>query len=240
MHKEPARRYASADAFLRDIDHYLKGEPLEARPDALRYRTGKFLRRNRVLLSAAAAVVVAIVGLTTFYTVRLARARDAALVETARAQRMQGLMSNLLTGGEDATAPAESLRVVDVLDRGVLEAENLASEPVIQSDLFQTLGSLYQSLGRFASADSLLGKALERRRSLFGSDSAEAGGNLVALGLLRLEQGRMDDAERMVRDGLAMERRHLPAGESAGGEGGDGPGPGSRRARGISRGHQRA
>ena len=57
----------------------------------------------------------------------------------------------------------------------------------------------------------MLGKALERRRSLFGEDSAETGGNLVALGMLRLEQGKMEDAERLVRDGLAMARRHLPA-----------------------------
>ena len=209
MHKEPARRYASADAFIRDIDHYLKGEPLEARPDRLGYRAAKFIRRNRVPLGAAAAVILGMVALTAFYTVRLTRARDAALTEGARAQRMQTLMSNLLTGGEDATVPAESLRVVDVLDRGVLEAQNLANDPVVQSDLFQTLGSLYQSLGRFATADELLARALERRRSLFGNDSAEVARNLVAVGVLRLEQGQFDEAERAVRAGLDMSRRHL-------------------------------
>src|SRR5688572_3584109 len=46
MHKDPARRYASVEALIRDVDHYLTGEPLEARPDSLRYRTSKFVRRN--------------------------------------------------------------------------------------------------------------------------------------------------------------------------------------------------
>src|ERR1700733_10918126 len=31
MHKDARRRYQSAEALIRDIDHYLKGEPLEAR-----------------------------------------------------------------------------------------------------------------------------------------------------------------------------------------------------------------
>jgi serine/threonine-protein kinase len=38
MHKEAARRHRSAEALIRDLDHYLKGEPLEARPDTLGYR----------------------------------------------------------------------------------------------------------------------------------------------------------------------------------------------------------
>src|SRR5580693_1333549 len=31
MHKDPQRRYRSVEALIRDIDHYLNGEPLEAR-----------------------------------------------------------------------------------------------------------------------------------------------------------------------------------------------------------------
>ena len=54
MHKDPQRRYASVEALMRDVEHYMDGEPLEARPDSLGYRAGKFLRRNRrAVLSAA-------------------------------------------------------------------------------------------------------------------------------------------------------------------------------------------
>ena len=47
MHKDPLRRYRTVDALIRDVDHYLSGEPLEARPDAWLYRIDKFVRRNR-------------------------------------------------------------------------------------------------------------------------------------------------------------------------------------------------
>ena len=48
LHKDPARRYASAEALRQDIRRYLAGQPIKARPDRLAYRTRKFLYRHRV------------------------------------------------------------------------------------------------------------------------------------------------------------------------------------------------
>ena len=48
LRKEPQRRYASVDQFSQDIQLYLEGRPIRARKDTLRYRAGKFLRRNRL------------------------------------------------------------------------------------------------------------------------------------------------------------------------------------------------
>ncbi|HLG54864.1 MAG TPA: serine/threonine-protein kinase [Vicinamibacterales bacterium] len=209
MHKDPARRYQTVEALTRDIDHYQNGEPLEARPDAFGYRAGKFVRRNWRGLSATTAVLVLVIGLVTFYTARLTNARNAALTEASRAQRIQGLMLNLFTGGEEAAGPSEDLRVVSLLDRGVLEAQNLNAEPAVQVAMYRTLGGIYQKLGNFSKAESLLQTTLDQRRSLFGPDSAEVAESLVALGLLRVGQARFDEAERLVRDGLAMSKRHL-------------------------------
>ena len=151
------------------------------------------------------------IGLVTFYTVRLTNARNAAVTEAARAQRIQRLMLNLFTGGEEAAGPAEDLRVVTLIDRGVLEAQNLNAEPAVQAEMYRTLGGIYQKLGNFSKAESLLQTALDQRRSLFGPDSAEVAESLVALGLLRVGQAKFDEAERLVREGLAMSRRHLAA-----------------------------
>jgi serine/threonine-protein kinase len=214
-HRDLARRYQSVEALIRDVDHYLNGEPLEARPEAIGYRARKFVRRNWRALSATAAVLAAIVGLVTFYTIRLTVARNAALTEAARAQRIQELMLNVFTGGEEAAGPADDLRVVSLLDRGVLEAENLTGEPAVQVAMYRTLGGIYQRLGNLTKAESLLQTALDRRRTLFGNDHPEVAESLVAMGLLRVGQAKFDDAERLVRDGLAMSIRHLPADDPA-------------------------
>ena len=63
MHKDPQRRYRTVDALIRDVDHYLKGEPLEARPDTLRYRAGKFVRRNRRAVIASTLGLAAVLGI---------------------------------------------------------------------------------------------------------------------------------------------------------------------------------
>jgi len=210
MHKDPQRRYPSTEALMRDVDHYLGGEPLEARPDTLRYRTAKFVRRHRQAAISAAFVLLAIVSLIAFFTLRLARARDAAMAEAARTQRVQQFLANLFQGGDEAAGPSDSVRVVTIVDRGVQQAKSLTTEPKIQAELYANLGAIYQKLGKYDQAEALLRSALEARKSLFGLDSAEVAENLVALGLLRSEQGHMEEAEQLVRQALKMDQRHLP------------------------------
>ncbi|MGA3188349.1 MAG: serine/threonine-protein kinase [Bryobacteraceae bacterium] len=210
MHKDPQRRYSSMEALIRDIDHYLKNEPLEAQRDTVRYRARKFFGRHRRAVTAAALVFTLIVGLVAFFTVRLAIARNRALAEAARTQRIQRFMLNLFEGGDTEVGPSDNLRVITLLDRGVQEAEDLNSEPAVQAELYQTLGSIYQKLGKFDRADSLLRSGLDRRTSLFGKDSAETAESLVALGILRVDQEQLPEAERLVREGLDMAKRHAP------------------------------
>ncbi|TMF33734.1 MAG: tetratricopeptide repeat protein, partial [Chloroflexi bacterium] len=215
MHIEPQRRYRTVEALIRDIDHYLAGEPLEARPDTFGYRLGKYVRRNRRMVSAVAGSVLVVLGLVVFYTVRLATARNAAVAEAARTQRIQHFMLNLFQGGDETVGPADSLRVVTLLDRGVQEAQSLDGEPAVQAELRETLGSLYQKLGKLDRADTLLRTALDQRRSMSGSDDAAVGAGLVALGRLRIDQAEYKEAERLIREGLAMSKRHRRPGDPA-------------------------
>jgi serine/threonine protein kinase/Tfp pilus assembly protein PilF len=208
MHKDTQRRYPSVEALIRDIDHYRKGEPLDARPDSLRYRLGKFVGRNRRAISATVAVSTTIIALVVFFVARLAKARTVAVAEATRTQRIEQFMLNLFEGGDKTAGPSDSLRAVALLDRGVKNARTLSAEPSVQAELYQTLGNMYQKLGKFDQADPLLQSALQRRKSLAGPDSHEVADSLVALGLLRLDQGQLAEAERLVREGLAMDRRH--------------------------------
>jgi eukaryotic-like serine/threonine-protein kinase len=210
MQKDVQRRYRTVEALIRDLDHFLAGEPLEARPDTARYRLGKFVRRRSRSVSAAALAAALVVGLVGFYTLRLATARNDAVAEAARAERIQRFTLSLLSGGDGEASPAESLRVLTLLDRGVQEAALLVAEPAVQAELLQTLGEMYRKLGRLDRADSLLGEVVERRRTHFGAESVEAAASLVALGLLRADQARFDEAERMIREALHLEQQLLP------------------------------
>lgn len=211
MHKDPQRRYATAEALIRDIGRFLNQEPLEARPDTLMYRLDKFARRQwRALLATGAALLV-VASLVAFFTARLATARNEALAEAARSQRIQEFMLKLFQGGDSIAGPSQDLRVSALLDRGVQEARSLDAEPGVQAELYETLGVLYQNLGDLGKAEQLLELALERRRSLFGEANAAVARSLVSLGSLRTTQARMEEAEALARQGVAMSRGSLPA-----------------------------
>jgi len=59
MHKEPSRRYETVERFAEDIRRYLSDEPITARPDHFVYRSRKFLRRNRLAVGVALALLIA-------------------------------------------------------------------------------------------------------------------------------------------------------------------------------------
>jgi len=210
MRQDVHERYQSVLELTQDIDHFLRSEPLKARPDKLGYRIGKLLCRRRRVALASVTVLASIATLIAFYTIRLAAARDAALAEAARTQNIQQFMLGLF-GGDYNAAPAGDLRVVDILDQGVEKAQILSSQPAVQADLYQTLGGIYQSLGKLDRADSLLQSALNERKSVFGSDNPQVADSMVALGILRTDQARFEEAERLIREGVVIDRRHLAA-----------------------------
>ena len=216
LHKDPERRYASVDAFVRDINHYLASEPLEARGDTFRYRFGKFLQRNRRPVVAATLALGCLLSLVIFYTARLRTARNEALAEAARTQRVLRFTLNLFNGGDLEAGPAADLRVTTLIDRGTQEAANLNGDPSVQAEMYETLGEVYQKLGMLDRADSLLNKALAQRRSLVGADNQkDVAASLTSLGLLRSDQARFDDAERLVRQALDLDHAHLASTDPA-------------------------
>jgi serine/threonine-protein kinase len=210
MHKDAQRRYPTVYALQQDVERLLSNQPLEARSDSAGYRLGKFTSRHRRPLAAATFALVSIVALVIFYTIRLTTARNLALAETSRAERMQGFTLNLLQGGDEEAGPADSLRVVTLIDRGVQEAQSLDREPATQAQLYETLGELYIKLGKFERADTLLRKSLAQKTRLYGGDNPEIAQSLLSLGKLMDAQAEYDSADALVTRGLAMMKRHLP------------------------------
>jgi serine/threonine-protein kinase len=58
--KEPQRRYGSAEALAQDLERYLAGKPIQARPIGRLTRLWRWCRRNPVLAGAAALLLAAL------------------------------------------------------------------------------------------------------------------------------------------------------------------------------------
>ncbi len=206
MRKDPERRYASVEALIRDVDHFLNAEPLEAQPDRLSYRLGKFLKRNQRPVLALAGALALIIGLTVFFTIRLAKARDAAISQAARSQRIRMFLSDLFTGGEAELGPSPNSTVQALVDKGLEKAKTLNRDPDVQSDLFDTFGTIYQAYDQLGKADDLLHRALRERMARLGPDHPEVINTLLEIGALRMHQGRYNEAEKLFNEGMAKSR----------------------------------
>ena len=57
LDKDIERRYDSAGAFARDIERFLASDPIEARPPSVSYRAEKFIRKNKLAIAAATAII---------------------------------------------------------------------------------------------------------------------------------------------------------------------------------------
>lgn len=79
LSKLPARRYASAQEVAEELDRWLKGEPILARPPSSAGRLFKWARREPALAVLGATTLLAVFGLVagqTAMSLRLARARN--------------------------------------------------------------------------------------------------------------------------------------------------------------------
>jgi len=61
LEKDRTRRYETANGLALDIERHLKQEPVDARPPSSAYRLQKFVRRNKLMVTAAAAVAATLV-----------------------------------------------------------------------------------------------------------------------------------------------------------------------------------
>jgi tetratricopeptide (TPR) repeat protein/tRNA A-37 threonylcarbamoyl transferase component Bud32 len=80
LEKDRTRRYESADGLARDLERYLRDEPVEASPPSTGYRLRKFARRHKKVLATAAAFVLLLLGgvaVSAWQAVRATAERDA-------------------------------------------------------------------------------------------------------------------------------------------------------------------
>jgi tetratricopeptide (TPR) repeat protein len=86
LEKDRSRRYETATALARDVQHYLADEVVEARPPSAGYQLRKFARRHKGRVVAASLVLLALVAGTIGTTWGYLRAERARQAEAERAE----------------------------------------------------------------------------------------------------------------------------------------------------------
>jgi non-specific serine/threonine protein kinase/serine/threonine-protein kinase len=115
LEKDRTRRYATPMELAEDVRRHLAHQPVEASPPSTAYRLGKFVRRNRVAVAAAATVVAALILGIVGTTIGLVRAQQ----EARAARQVVRLLSDIFGGMHPARQTGHAPSVEEILDRGV-------------------------------------------------------------------------------------------------------------------------
>src|SRR5262249_13755999 len=87
LEKDPARRYPSAEAVADDLERWLRGEPISARPVGPSGRLWRWCRRNPVVAAMTAGVVALLLGVAVASVLAALRFQRLADDEHASRQR---------------------------------------------------------------------------------------------------------------------------------------------------------
>ena len=108
LKKNPDERYATVNAFGDDLQRYLDGRPVLARPDSTSYRVSKFVRRNPIAVGAAAAVVVSLAvfgGVSAWQARVLAEQRRVAQIERDTSEQVVSVLIDLFQTTDPSVRP---------------------------------------------------------------------------------------------------------------------------------------
>jgi eukaryotic-like serine/threonine-protein kinase len=202
MKKDPLERYSTVTAFADDLRRYLDDEPIGARADSLAYRTAKFVRRNRTVVTLSTLTVVALVaGLVGTFTQarRATEQRDFAIRQLSRADAINDLNQFLLA---DAAPLGETFTAGDLLGR----AEDIAQRPESDTvdnriEMLVTIGRQYATLDEGVKERRALGLAYELSRT--SADRAVRAKAACALADAIAQAGEGERARTLIRDALA-------------------------------------
>jgi eukaryotic-like serine/threonine-protein kinase len=149
LRKEPERRYATVEQLSEDIRRYLEGLPILARPNTIKYRAEKFIRRNKAAVAGATLIVLTLVaatGITAWQAQIARRERDKAERRFNEVRKLANAVLFKYHDGIETLAGSTAIR--EVMVRDALEyLDNLSKESAGDRSLQRELASAYEKVG---------------------------------------------------------------------------------------------
>jgi serine/threonine protein kinase len=200
--KAPEARYPTAHALAADLVAYRDGRAISG--GTRTYRTRKFVRRFWLPLTAAAAVLIILMG-SNILIVRQAK-------KTAHEAQTTSAVKDFLFGLFAAVDPREAngrdISARELLDRG---AESIGANQTLdatqRAEIQATLGRIYYQLGLFKQANALQESALQllqsrfEKRALVAQVEDDRDDTLIELGDQKTASALANDAREKI-DGL--------------------------------------
>lgn len=199
--KTPEERYETAHALIDDIERFLTGRPVRARPDSAWYRVRKFVRRNRLAVSAASVVFAAmVIGASA-----VAWQARVALAERARAEQVKEFIASVFREADPTQGQGKILSGADLLRQAERRLSDRADVgPDMRVELLAIIGESLFGLQESADSARVLEQAVRlQRESAAATDDVSARLHLVLSQAYEI-LGKHDEARREIERSFAM------------------------------------
>jgi eukaryotic-like serine/threonine-protein kinase len=185
LEKDRRRRYETANDFAADVMRHLTDQPVEACPPSTWYRLAKSARRNRVILTAAALIGIAVIGGTAVSVWQASKAKKAATAAkkaaaeaTLRADESRHVVDYLVNDVFGATVPGKGrsryVTVGELLDRADATAgDRFRGQPLVEASVRVALARTYRALANGQRAELHAIRATELRALYLGPDHTD-------------------------------------------------------------------
>jgi len=214
LHKDPAGRYASVQAFGADLAAWRDGRPVQARPVGALERSRRWALHNKALAGAAAAVVVTTLGGAVLSSWQAWRAQQQSLraeaasaraaEESRRARAVQAFLLDIFrVNSVHQPDPQRAQRTTarELLDIGAARAEAaLRDAPESHIDVLATFGDLYLQLGLSTKALGLFERRLELARRTLAADDPRLAAAMQAVAGRYYDGPRREDARALLAE----------------------------------------
>ncbi len=193
---DPAERYASAEAFAADLEHYRRLEPIVARRSGGLKRSLLFVRRHRLSVGLAAALAVAsALGLAGILWQSARTAREA-----RRANATRDFLVSVFKASDPRVAgsrPRGEITARELLDLAAVRLDReLLADPETRSGLRELTATIYTYLDELEPARRLARSVSEERLARLSPDDPELLDSLLFEVWVALQAGDVTDARR--------------------------------------------
>ncbi len=213
IRKEPERRFHSPAEMAEDIERSSQSLPIRAGRGTQAYRAGKFIRRHRTAVAAAAAFALLLAGYAvtvTLQAAQIARERDRVRMEAGKSREVRDFLVGLFQGNDPDESRGAEITARQLLERGAERIDSeLENQPEVRAEMLSTLGDIYRQLGQYDRGRDLQERALATLRARPGADPLQLSETLLRMGRVLRKEGRFADAETVVREADAIVARAL-------------------------------
>ncbi len=209
-------RYSSPADLATDLKRHLDLRPVMVRAATARYRTARFVHRQRAMVAVGSLLVIALV-MGIVGTMREARRANLEARRATRALAQSEAVSEFLIGlfkvADPRQAQGEEITARELLDRGTEQLrDRFSDQPLSKARFMGTIGEIYTQLGWYERAESLLKVGLAIHEAELGEDHAQTAARVHELAELYRLMGRYESAEPLFRRALKARDTVTPEG----------------------------